>query len=162
MSAKIEKMKAKEFIPLLGLTSDDKKVTDFLAACRISKQPKPSGGSESAFVENEKIGLELTFRDERHIPVKYQEYEDGAFVLWNVRMYGEADEDFSRFDGELPFGLNFHFGRKEAEAKMGKKPSWENQEMTRARWDFKEYCVFLTYGKQPEEIRTVSIQLPVA
>lgn len=86
-------MNANEIIPLIGLTADDQKVKDFLVACGMKKKPRLKKGEESAYLTNEKQGIEITFGDERELEL--QGYEEGALVLWNVRMYGE-DDDFEQ------------------------------------------------------------------
>src|SRR3990167_3315016 len=144
-------MNEDEFITLLGKTFNDEKVKEFLAACGIKKQPKLGHGDMDAYLENEKKGLEIVFRDERHLDVKSEEYEEGSLVLWNITMYGD-DETFKRFEGNLPLGLKFNFGLKETKSKLGKKPAWEDSDLGEARWDFKGYCVFITFDEEFKEI----------
>lgn len=153
-------MNGDDFIPLIGRTADDSEVKKFLASCGIKKQPKLPRGEMDAYLENVKKGIEITFRDERHLDVKTGEYEEGALVLWCITMYGDDDE-FEPFNEKLPSGLKFNFGLKDAIKKLGKKPAWEDQEMGDARWDFDGYCVFITFDEDFEEIFNIAIQLPV-
>jgi hypothetical protein len=154
-------MNANDFIPLLGLTSDDDNVKAFLANCGIIKIPKLKKDDDTVVVTDKRQGLEITFRDERYLGNKLHEYEEGALVLSNVRMYGDGKEGVQPFKGDLPLDLNFDFGRKEVLAKLNKKPSSENKEMAKARWDFDKYCLFLTFDKLYTKIRIVAVQLPV-
>src|SRR5688572_16363292 len=98
-------MTTKELISLLGKTSVDPSVTAFLAANGITKTPKLKSDDDTAIVKNPKRGLEITFDDERFLDVPSNEYDEGALVLSNVRMYGDEIEGFKRFPGELPYGL---------------------------------------------------------
>ena len=155
-------MKGDDFIPLLGLTSDDAKVKSFLGSCGINKQPKLKRGELTAILENKKLGLEITFRDERYLDVrpKEKEYEEGALVLSNVRAYGEGDANFEKFQGELSHALKFEFGRNETEAKLG-KPADESEFFPLLRWDYDGHCLFVRFNKQLSEIREASVQLPI-
>lgn len=153
-------MNGDEFIPLIGRTTDDNRVKKFLSSCGIKKQPKLVPGEMDVYLDNPKLGLEIAFRDERYLDVKSEEYEEGSLILWNITMYGD-DEDYERFQANLPLGLEFKFGLKEVKAKLGKKPAWEEKEMGDARWDFDGYCVFITFDEEFEEILNIAIQLPV-
>jgi len=156
-------MTSDELSHVLGLTSGDEKVKDFLTRFGITKRPKLKRGEETAYLENEKLGLEITFRDERYLDVESVDYEEGDLVLSSLRMYGPDHDIFSCFDEDkLPLGLKFEYGFKEVEAKLKKKPAWQNKSLAKARWDLKGYCVFVTFGKKLRNTRIVSVQLPVA
>lgn len=152
-------MNGDALIKLLGLTYDDERVKLFLDECKIKKKPKLPHGDLDAYLENEKLGIEFTFTDERYLDVKSKEYEDGSLVLSNICLYGD-DETFNRYAGDLPLGLKFDFGLKETKSKLG-EPAWENKDMGLARWDFKDYCVFVTFDEEFKEILDVAVQLPV-
>ena len=154
-------MNGDEIIRLLGLTLDDTKVKELLSAFLIYKMPKLERGEMDAYVENTKLGVEFTFRDERYLDVKSIKYEEGSLVLWNVAFYGE-DDNFNKFTEELlPLGLKFEYGRKEVEKQLSKKPEWEDQEMGDARWDFDNFCLFITFDEELNEILNIAVQLPV-
>ena len=154
-------MNGNEFIKLLGLTSDDEKIRKFLSDFGITQKPKLKKGDFDAIVMNEKLGIEITFTDERYLDVKSNDYEEGALVLSNVRMYGDGNDTFKLFSPELPLGLRFDLNRKEAFEKIGQKPARDNKETAKARWDFKNYCLFLTFDKKYSKIRIVAVQLPL-
>lgn len=63
-------------------------------------------------------------------------------------------------DGELPYGLKFTDGLKEAQAKIGKKPAWRGKEVARARWSFKTHSLTIAFEKNFTIIWTVEINLP--
>jgi hypothetical protein len=153
-------MNANDFIKLLGSTYDDTSVKSLLTTLGITKKPKPARGDYDAVLTSPKTGVEVTFTDERFLDVRPKDYDDGALVVSNIRVYGDGS-DFSRFKGEAPHGLSFDFDRKAALAKMGKKPAWENDEKTSARWDLKTYCVFVDFHGAKKGIASVSVQLPV-
>ncbi len=153
-------MNGDDFVPLLGLTVDDARIQAFLANCGITEQPKlESDDDETAIVENAKLGLEVTFKDERFLDVKSAEYEEGDLVLSNVRMYGTGDDMFREFPGRLPCGLRFESTPQDAEAALQAKPAWVNSDSTHARWDFATHCLFLRFRKA-KELAQVSVQLP--
>ena len=158
-------MKDVDIIKLLGLTSDNEKVVDFLVKYGINKNPMLKHGEENAYLENILLGIEITFKDERFLDIKRDEYEEGALVLSNVRMYGPYKDngDFSRFDeAKLPFGLKYDFDLKEVVSKLKKQPAFVNKSVGIARWDLKDFCLFVTFDKKMQKIRIVAIQLPVA
>ena len=154
-------MNANEFIPLLGQTSEDAAVKKFLASSGISKRPKLKSGDVTAYLVNEKAGMDVTFRDERHLKVKSREYDEGSLVVSNISLYGEGDSSYKKFAGELPLGMTFDLGRKEVQAKLGKKPNWESKDPVSARWDFKGYCLFIDFEKNGKRMKNLAIQLPV-
>lgn len=78
-------MKADKFISLLGRTSEDSDVKAFLKNLGITKQPKLKRGLSDAIVESKKLGVEITFTDERALDVPSDDYEEGALVLSNIR-----------------------------------------------------------------------------
>lgn len=153
-------MNGDDIIKLLGLTSTDKKVIAFLGDCAIKKQPKLKHGDMDAYLENTKLGVEIVFRDERYLDIKTQVYDEGSLVLFNIAMYCD-DDNFSRFDDDLPLGLEFGFGLKEVNAKLGKKPAWQDDDMGDARWDFKGYCIFITFNEKFTKIQNLAVQLPM-
>jgi len=154
-------MKDDRFVLLLGRTSDDPSVVEFLKAHDIEKRPKLDKGLFDAILLNHKKGLEITFTDERHLDVKSDKYEDGDLVLSNIRFYGEGHKTFKPYTGPLPLGLSFKLDRKSSQELLGRKPDVMNKDLGKARWDFKEYCVFLTYNKAYTEIGVIAIQLPL-
>lgn len=151
---------ANEFTSLLGITSDDQGAKELLKQFKITKEPKLKGDDFTAIVLNHSLGIEITFRDERFVEVSFQEYEEGALVLWNIRMYGPGHQLFKPFTGVLPFGLTFGMSRKEAGEKMGRKPAWESKDPAKARWDFEKHCAFLAFDKA-KGLHIVSLQMPV-
>ena len=154
-------MNGNDFIGLLGLTSDDDQIKALLGSCGITVKPKiEEPDDETAIVENKTLGLEITFDDERYLAVKSREYEEGALVLSNVRMYGEGNDTFRSFKGNLPYGLLFGSNRQTAEATLGAKPAWVKRDGTYARWDFKTHCEFLGFGES-DTLGEVDVQLPV-
>ena len=155
-------MNANEFIPLLGMIYDDEDVKRFLTGCGITKKPKMKQDSSDAYLVNKKLGLDITFTDERDVEVTSREYQDGALVLSNIRMYGEGSSlNYQRFNGELPHGLSFDLGLLEVQAKFGRKPSAANKNLGITRWDFKTYCLFINFDKTFKRIQSLAIQLPV-
>jgi hypothetical protein len=153
-------MNGDEIVALLGLTSDDTRAKAFLSACGINKEPKLKRGELDTNLGNVNMGIEIAFRDERHLDVKSREYEDGALVLWNVAMYGD-DPKYQRFPWDLPHGLHFSDGRKEVEANLG-KPAVINKDTRSGRWDLKSHCVFVDFDSKYKEILNLAVQLPVA
>jgi hypothetical protein len=155
-------MNADDFVLLLGLTYDDDEVKQFLAACGITKKPKVRRDSFDAYLVNKDFGLDITFTDERDVDIRPREYDDGALVLTNIRMYGEGStQGYKKFTGNLPHGLNFDLGFKAVRAKLGSKPTREDKESASARWDFGTYCLFIDFDKLYERVRSIDLQLPV-
>jgi len=153
-------MNGDDFIKLLGLTSYDPEVKALLAQCGIRKEPKIPRGDETDVIGVPKLGLEITFRDERYLDVKSAKYPDGALVLSNVRMYGDWSPDFKPFTGTLPHGLTFEVKPPQASKKLGRKPAWEDDDKRHVRWDFPNHCVFLRFASDGK-LGEVAVQLPL-
>lgn len=149
------------FIQLLGLTSDDEPVQALLKACDIKQPPRIKRGDVTEVVGNKDLGIEITFRDERHLDVKSKKYDEGSAVLSSIRMYGPGHASFREFKGKLPLDLTFALKPAEAHKKMPGKPAWKNDDASRARWDLPGYCVFLINNAKLEKLASVSVQLPV-
>ena len=154
-------MKGKDFIPLLGRTADDPLVKEALEKFGIAKTPRLERGRTVAYAVNEKKGIDFTFEDERMLDLPLREYEEGALVLVNIRFYAEGVEGYRQYRGELPYGLKFEMGWKEALALIGKKPAKEDSDLAIERWDFKGHCLFLEFNEKGTKIRTVALQTPV-
>jgi hypothetical protein len=150
-----------DFVSLLGQTSDDEGPKALLAACGVSRKLKIKKGDLTEVIACKDLGLEVTFRDERHLDVKKKEYEDGALVLSNIRMYGSGHQSFRPFEGALPFGLSFDKKPDDARTALGDAPAVENPQRTLARWDRPDYSLFIRTDAQRERVTEVSVQLPV-
>ena len=154
-------MKSTDLISLLGRTADDPLVKEALEKFGITKTPRLDRGRTVAYAVNEKKGVDFTFEDERMLELPLREYEEGALVLVNVRFYAEGVEEYRQFRGEMPYGLEFDMGLKEATALIGKKPAKEDSDLAIERWDFKGHCLFLEFNEKGTKIRTVALQTPV-
>lgn len=148
-------------ISLLGLTSEANEVRAFLAASEISRKPKPKRGDVTDVLLNHDLGLEITFRDEANLDVRSRDYEEGALVLSNIRMYGKGHSVFKPFPGELPMGLSLDQKPEEARATLG-EPTRQNPQGTFFRWDRPGFVVFLRTDSNRERITEVAVQLPMA
>jgi hypothetical protein len=89
-------------------------------------------------------------------------------VLTNIRFNGVAEKKIQKYEGLLPFGLQFGMSRAEVIKLVGYPdnpkysggvlvdPSSQKRNM---RWDKKDYCFFAQYYE--EKFSVFSIQLPV-
>jgi len=155
-------MKDIDPVTILGSTWDDDEVQRYLAKYGFKKKPAQKSDSVNAFLSSKKLGLDITFKDEQHVEHGKKNYEEGALVLVNVRMYGEESAmGYEPFKGELPHGLRLEFGLSEVRSQLGKAPAWTDKATAKARWDFKGYCVFVTFDKPQKQIRSLSVQLPI-
>jgi hypothetical protein len=144
---------------LIGKASDDTEVVKFLRACKFKKPPKAARNQTRAYLTGHALGIEVTFEDEAELDDLPEEFDEGTLVVFNIRMYGGEDENYSKFDGELPYGLNFDMDFKKVRVLL-KKPAFKGKEMPTARWDYDGYCLFIRFDRKWEQIRAVSVQLP--
>jgi hypothetical protein len=155
-------MNGDDLIPLLGKPYGDPALDAFLKSLAITKAPKRKRGDDTVVLGNERLGVEITFRDEQCLDVRSVAYMEGDLVLSNVRLYGPGHARFAAFAEVLPLGLRFDLSSAEVERRLGGKPAWADRDLAKSRWDLAGYCVFVTFEKQGSGIRSVAVQLPVA
>lgn len=153
-------MEGDQLLELLGLTSEDHRVKSFLVKYGF-KAPKLKRGDIVEALGNKKLGIDVSFRDERHLDVKNVKYDEGVLVLNSLSMYGSGHRTYKPFRGELPLGLNFEMNCSQMENKLTKRPDWKSQNGRLSRWDFREYCVFISTAEDLQTATEVSIQLPL-
>lgn len=157
------------YLKYLGKYYGEEEISNLTTEFQILKIPKLPKGDIDVNLTNHTIGIELTFTDENHLDVKITEYPENALVLTNIRFNGVADKKIQKYEGLLPFRLQFGMSRAEVIKLVGYPdnpkysggvlvdPSGQKRNM---RWDKKDYCFFARYDE--EKFSVFSIQLPVS
>ena len=146
------------YISLLGQYFGQPVINTWLTQIEISATPRLKRGDDTAYLSNNSLGIELTFVDSESLTQRQWDYPDGALVLLNIRFYGLNTDDFSVYQGELPFGISFKDKKSDLVAKFG-EPNWVNSPGTKLRWDISG-CWLLASLNDSDEVEIVSLQLP--
>ncbi len=117
----------------------------------------------TAFMQNRRLGVELTFRRADSLDVPRPELAPAVQVLSNIRLHGPGSSTHAAFPGELPFGLRFGDTREALIAKFGPPDSARINlaAMYAMRWDTKNYALFAILDKAEGGLALVSMQVPV-
>ncbi len=144
-----DRLDGNNFIPLLGLRTEDPKVKKYSALFGIRKSLGIPPGSPYAYTSNRKMGLKVTLlQDER------------ALVLLGVRMYAGRYSDFKSFSGKLPYGLQFKWGIKQCIKLLG-QPSWDSEDVADVRWNLKGHWLTLSFDNDYKYFFEISIRMPI-
>ncbi len=143
----------------LGCYHGETKLDALLAALDINEPPILPRGDTDTYLSNEAAGIELTFSDSASLSAPQRDYPDGALVLVNIRYYGRRLDEFSIYQGNLPYGLTFGLNKYELIALLG-EPEWRNPEGFRLRWIRGHHRVHVTVSKSERAI-IVSLGLPI-
>jgi hypothetical protein len=147
-----------DVIAALGRTAGEPELRDLLAALRIEAKPAVKRGDVTAFLQNRKLGVELTFGYAEGLDVPLRDYPPGALVLRNIRFYGPGSSTHEAFAGDLPFGLRFGDTRAALIAKFG-PPDADGTDIPPMRWDTARYALHAQLGKDDRLMR-LSLQMP--
>jgi len=144
----------------LGRAFGEGELRDFLAAVRIeSGEPYVRRGDFTAYRQNKKLGVELTFTYADAMKVRLREYAPDALVLTNIRFYGPKSRTHAEFIGDLPFGLRFGDSLRMLTEKLG-PPDARVSDLGVVRWDTRHYALFAVLDDDGTMIR-FALQTPV-
>ena len=155
-----------DVIAALGRTLDEPELRALLAALRIEGEPAFRRGDFRAFLQNRKLGVELTFGYAEGLDVPLRDYSPDARVLLNIRFYGPGSRTHTAFAGDLAFGLRFGdtraalFGDTRAAliAKFG-PPDADGANIPPMRWDTARYALYAQLGEDGGLTR-LALQVP--
>jgi hypothetical protein len=147
-------------IATLGRAWGERELHDFLAGFQIKGKPVFKRDDPTAFLQNNALGIELTFRRIDALDVPPRDPPPGAFVLSNIRFYGPGSKTHAAFKGDLPFGLRFGDNREAMITKFG-PPDREGTpiDQTQMRWDTQRYALF-THRDKAGGLDELSLQVP--
>lgn len=165
-------MNANTFIPLLGLPVSDPKIKKFLSSLGFDPNAKLKKSDASAFVVDRKHGIELMFKDERHLDVHTREYDQkGVYVLDVIWLFDQTAEwhgnGLGTFSGKLPYGLRFGQTPKEVVANIDKnssgkytsKAGFKGKKSTREGRVFEDFILSTAYSEEGKLIE-VTLHMP--
>lgn len=115
---------------------------------------------DTHYVIAKNAGLSFVFEPENELrssspyPVR-----SGALVLANVTAYGENDQGYAEFEGELPSGLRFGASRERAHTVLG-KPTWSSPIMPIDRWQRSDHRLIADFDQKTSKLATISLELP--
>jgi hypothetical protein len=148
-----------DYLRVLGTYWDEQPLRDFLLSLGISDTPRLRRDNWTGFLQNHKLGIELTFKHEDWLDVALRDYPREALVLANIRFYGTNKGLFRRFEGQLPLGVRFGASREALIETLGPVDS-EVADIRSLRWDRETYCLFATLSESGTLIQ-FSLQLPL-
>ena len=147
-----------DVIAALGCTGGERALRDLLAALRIAGKPVVKRGDITAFLQNRKLGVELTFGYAEGLDVPLRDYPPDALVLRNIRFYGPGHSTHAAFAGDLPFGLRFGDTRAALIAKFG-PPDADGTDIPPMRWDTARYALYAQLDQNGRLMR-LALQMP--
>ena len=106
----------------------------FVATLRIEGDKRLQPDDFTTFLQNFKLGVELTFTHAEELKVRQRDYPCGTLVLRNIRFYGAGSSTHAPFTGALPFGIVFSDTRATLIEKLG-PPDSEVPRLPSLRWD---------------------------
>lgn len=149
-----------DVIAPLGRAWGEDELRDLLAALRIEGgEPYVRRGDFTAYRQNRKLGVELTFSYADAMKVRLRDYAPDALVLTNIRFYGPRSRTHTEFAGDLPFGLRFGDTLPTLTEKLG-PPGTKVSELGVVRWDTQHYALFAVLDDDGTIIR-FAVQTPV-
>jgi hypothetical protein len=149
-----------DVIAPLGRAWGEAELRDFLAALHIEGgEPYVRRGDYTAFRQNKKLGVELTFTYADAMKLRLREYAPDALVLTNIRFYGPRSRTHEAFAGDLPFGLRFGDTLRALTEKLG-PPDTNVSDLGVVRWDTQHYALFAVLDDDGTMIR-FAVQTPV-
>ena len=144
----------------LGRAWGEGELRDFLAAVRIEGgEPYVRRGDFTAYRQNKKLGVELTFTYADAMKVRLRDHAPDALVLTNIRFYGPRSRTHAEFIGDLPFGLRFGDTLQTLTEKLG-PPDTKVSDLGVVRWDTQHYALFAVLDDDGTMIR-FALQTPV-
>lgn len=151
-------------IAVLGRAWGERELHDFVASLGIEGTPVVKRGDSTAFLQNPKLGIVLTFRIAEALDVPLRDDAPDAVVLSNVRMNGPGYSKRAPFTGDLPFGLRFGDTKDQLYAKLG-APDRHTPRDARSgfippiRWDTARYALYAQLDEAGTLIE-VALQVP--
>ena len=145
------------FKNFLGRCLAEKPIDDLLVHFAIAKKPKRHKGSDTAYVSNLELGVELTFIDCESLD-DASGYPDGALVLANIRFYGIPNHEFSKYAGDLPEGIQFGETKDEILRRLG-EPNWTGMDGAKFRWNQEATRLLVSFDDE-DRVDIVSLDLP--
>jgi hypothetical protein len=148
-----------DYLQVLGTYWGEQTLRDFLLPLGISDTPRLKSDDWTGFLQNYKLGIELTFKREDWLDVALRDYPKGALVLANIRFYGTNKGLFRRFEGQLPLGVRFGDSREALIEILGPDDP-DVSDIRKMRWQRDTYCLFATLSESGTLIQ-FSLQLPL-
>jgi hypothetical protein len=149
-----------DVIAALGRAWHEPELRGLLATLRIERPPNVRRGDDTTFLQNRKLGIELTFKYAEAMDVPLRDHPPGTLVLHNIRFYGPRSRPHDIFTGDLPFGLRFGDSKEALIAKLGPADLGPN-DLGVMRWDTAGYALFATLDDYGTLFR-LSLQTPYA
>lgn len=132
-------------LSLLGAPASDARVQE-LIELGSGKPPKVKRGDDTAWVQLESLGIELVFTRD--------------LCLNNITFYGEGDDTYSAFAGELPRGITLASTRAELATMLG-APEWSSAgKVPMDRWRLDDVWYFARFTPDESRLEQLSIQVP--
>lgn len=107
----------RQLIAVLGQPDNSPTLRKVLADIGGPNKP-PRDDTQLSFLSFLPLGISFAYEDEATLFSKNQPL-GGVFFLTAIHLYSQGFENFSRFEGELPSGLTFEFGRDAVQEKLG-------------------------------------------
>ncbi|HLH88166.1 MAG TPA: hypothetical protein VKX28_06885 [Xanthobacteraceae bacterium] len=150
-----------DVLSVIGAYWGEPQLRDFLAALQFpaAKARVIPVDDYASYLQNQRLGVELTFQILARLKVQPRSYPDGALVLMNIRLYGEKRNSFTPYAGVLPLGLHFGDTRQALIDKLG-PPDLVTDLVSQLRWDYDRYCLFARFSAAGE-LTIVAVQTPV-
>lgn len=159
-----------DYVKYLGMYWGEPGIKPLVDALAISKPPKKiSKGDEDGFIDQKKIGVCLTFTDERFLKKSSKLFPEGAMVLCNIRVYLTNSNGYKPYAGNLPKGMKLDASKTDVLQALGfpNDPKYSrsgellpDEDDWKMRWDRSNHVLFCTFSDEGTATK-LALQLPL-
>ena len=150
-------MDAQQLVALFGCPAGDPRLEVVLTRLGVTDTPKLPRGEFTAYLEIQKEGISLVFRDEASLKDEDKPLGRGPLVFVGVHFYSAGHDGYAEFTGDLPHGLALADSREDLIRKLGES-EWKRERDGRVRnerWIFPDYRLAATYSRDGSSLLTV-------
>lgn len=158
-----------DYVKFLGMYWSEPSLKPLLDELSISKAPKIQKGDQTGHLLLKKLGIEITFKDERFIKIPGKEFPEGGMVLCNICFYLTNEDGYKPYSGRLPNYIKpeatkadvlkaFGFPNNLKYSPAGKLLPGEDDWIM--RWDKQGFVIFCTFTEEGTAT-DIALQLPL-
>lgn len=142
---------------LIGKPADHPSLQAFLAEHALAQRPKIPRSESGVYLSRHDLGLSLLFEEagyfarQRGVPP-----QGDAPVLAAVFLYGEGNDEFSPYAGELPRGIAFSMSRPQLRERLGESALFDEDFNTEA-WDLDGLRLFVDYDESRQSVLLIQL-----
>jgi hypothetical protein len=158
-----------DHVKFLGMYWGEPGMQPLVDTLKISKPPKIAKGDRTGHLLFKKLGLELTFKDERFVKIPNKVFPEGSVVLCNIRFYLTDEDAYKPYAGALPTCISPNATKVEVLQGLGipNFPKYSpagkllpDEDDWKMRWDKNSFVIFCTFNDEGTAT-DIALQLPL-